>query len=60
MSIPDPMPCLLAPEPCRSPMTCQHLTYCREQDLRSAREYNEGLAACRERGITDPFRAREG
>ncbi len=54
MSIPQPMQCLK--DQCRSPLACSGWGYCREWNMLAAREYEEALNACRERGITDPFR----
>ena len=53
MSLPDPMPCLA--DQCRSPLACNGFGYCREQNMLSAREYDEALRACRDLGIRNPF-----
>lgn len=53
MSLPEYMDCLK--DQCRSPLACSQNGYCRERNYASAREYEEGLRACRELGITDPF-----
>jgi hypothetical protein len=57
MSAPDPMPCIA--DTCLSPLSCSHTGQCRERARTSAREYDEGLKACRERGVVDPFKSGE-
>ena len=58
MSLPLPMLCLL--DACPSQLRCADSGYCRERNYASAREYEEGLRACREIGITDPFGSQFG
>ena len=58
MSLPMPMPCLLGA--CPSPLRCADTGYCHECNYASVREYEEGLRACRELGITDPFGSQFG
>lgn len=55
--LPDPMDCIA--DLCPFPPSCDKAGRCIERDHHSQRCFTDGLAACREAGITDPFRKRE-
>lgn len=56
MSTPSPMECLASE--CPSPLSCNDRGECRIKSRQGAREYEEGLRACREQG-RKPFQQRE-
>lgn len=57
MSLPLPMPCLK--DACPSPTACNASGQCKAREADTWASWWGAFAACRERGIDDPFRTRE-
>ena len=53
MSLPLPMPCLA--DACPSPFRCADRGQCKAREADTWACWWQAFAACRERGITDPF-----